>query len=53
MSITIHLAIKLFTTKEILTEIYSRTSMLATTDADIRFEGSTEYSARAFRIALV
>jgi len=29
------------------------TSALPTTEADIRFTGSTEYSARAFRIALV
>lgn len=29
------------------------TSSFATIDADIRFAGSTEYSARAFRIALV
>lgn len=36
-----------------LTEIYWITSAFATIDADIRFAGSTEYSARAFRIALV
>lgn len=35
-----------------LTAIYWTTSLLATTDADIRFAGSTEYSARAFLIAL-
>jgi hypothetical protein len=29
------------------------TSSLATIDADIRLAGSTEYSARALRIALV
>jgi hypothetical protein len=35
-----------------LTAIYSITSLLATTDADILFAGSTEYSARVFLIAL-
>lgn len=38
---------------ELLTDIYSTTSVLPTIEADIRFTGSTEYSARAFRIALV
>lgn len=33
--------------------MYSVTSAFATIDADIRFTGSTEYSARAFRMALV
>lgn len=37
----------------ILTDIYRVTSEFATIDADIRFAGSTEYSARAFLIALV
>jgi hypothetical protein len=36
-----------------LTDMYWMTSSLATIDADIRLAGSTEYSARALRIALV
>lgn len=36
-----------------LTDMYCVTSELATIDAEIRFTGSTEYSARALRIALV
>ena len=36
-----------------VTEMYPTTSALPTTEADIRFTGSTEYSARTFRIALV
>lgn len=43
----------LSTENEQLTDIYWITSELATIDADIRLAGSTEYSARAFRIALV
>jgi len=39
--------------QERLTDIYSRTSELATIEAEIRFAGSTEYSARALRMALV
>lgn len=38
---------------QILTEIYWMTSELATIDADIRFAGSTEFSALAFLIARV
>jgi hypothetical protein len=33
-----------------LTDMYSRTSADATTEADIRLAGSTEYSARTFLI---
>lgn len=38
---------------KLLTEMYPTTSALPTTEADIRFTGSTEYSARTFLIALV
>lgn len=37
----------------VLTEMYSKMSGPATIYADIRFAGSTEYSARAFLIDLV
>lgn len=37
----------------VLTDTYPMTSSFATIDADIRFAGSTEYSARAFRMDLV
>jgi len=36
-----------------LTDTYSRTSAVATTEADIRLAGSTEYSARTFLIPLI
>lgn len=36
-----------------LTDIYSRTSAVATTEADIRLAGSTEYSARTFLIPFI
>lgn len=39
--------------ERVLTDIYWITSELATMYADIRFAGSTEYSALTFLIALV
>jgi len=36
-----------------LTDTCSRTSAVATTEADIRLAGSTEYSARTFLIPLI
>ena len=49
----VHLSTPILLSSQILTIMYSVTSAFATIDADIRFTGSTEYSARAFRMALV